>query len=332
MSNIEFYGRFLHTDDGALCDWSGSAVEAGFNGTEVAVCLRHIEGADTDYFNVYIDGSAPQPLTVTAAQERYELAFGLAERYHSVRIEKRTEGPQGGVWAFCGFDFGQGTAAEAPVHKARSIEIVGDSITAGYGNLSANGWGGFKLAEEDVSRTYGRIAADRLDADITVLGWSGNGMYQDLGGNKAPVFSDSNFWRTLAHRADKDWCFETKPDVLVINLGTNDFQANAVTPVEGFAAEYVACYTAFLEKVRALYPDTHVVCAMGVVHYYAVDSIEAVVTARRAAGDENLSVCVMHADAIPESKRWGCDGHPSALTHAAMGAQLAAHIANKMGW
>ena len=250
-----------------------------------------------------------------------------------MRLEKRTEGPQSAVWAFDGFDFGSGAAAPAPARKARFIEIAGDSITAGYGNLSANGWGGgFKLAEEDVARTYGRLAADALDADVTVLGWSGGGIYQDLGGNRSPVFSDGIFWRTLARRDCKDWTFEQKPDVLVINLGTNDFQANVVNPVEGFAEAYVACYTGFLEKVRALYPDTHIVCAAGIIHYYAVESLKAVVAARNAVGDTNVSVCVLNADRVPESKRWGADGHPSTLAHTEMAAQLAAHIASKMGW
>ena len=331
MSNIEFYGRFLHTEDGALFDWSGSAVEGGFKGTAASVRLHHVEGAATDYFNVYIDGSAPRLLAVTADKTAYLLVEGLCDAYHSVRVEKRTEGPQSAVWAFDGFDF-VGEAAEAPARKSRFIEIAGDSITAGYGNLSANGWGGFKLDEEDVSRTYGRIAADRLNAEITVLGWSGGGMYQDLGGTKYPVFSNNIFRRTLSRRDCADWTFERKPDVLVINLGTNDFQANVVNPAEGFAEAYVACFTAFLEEVRALYPETHIVCAAGIIHYYAVESVEAVVAARKAAGDKNLSVCVLNADIVPVSKRWGCDGHPSALSHAEMGAQLAAHIAEKMGW
>jgi lysophospholipase L1-like esterase len=322
----------LHTEDGALFDWSGSAVEGGFKGTAASVRLHHVEGATTDYFNVYVDGSAPRVLVVTAEQTVYPLVDGLTDTYHSVRLEKRTEGPQSAVWAFDGFDFGSGTAAPAPARKASFIEIAGDSITAGFGNLSANGWSGFKLVEEDVSRTYGRIAADWLDADVSVLGWSGAGLYQDLGGTKYPVFSNNIFRRTLSRRDCADWEFDRKPDVLVINLGTNDFQANVVNPVEGFAEAYVACYTAFLEEVRALYPETHIVCAAGIIHYYAVESVEAVVAARKAAGDEAVSVCVLNADRVPVSKRWGGDGHPSALAHAAMGAQLAAHIAEKMGW
>ena len=332
-NTIEFYGRFLKSADGWQFDWSGSTIEAGFNGTKVELQINLVGGATTDYFNVYIDGGEPTLLTVNNAQDWYTLAEDLPKGYHSVRLEKRTEGPQGAICEFVQFDFGRGgKAAPAPTRKARTIEFAGSSNTAGYGNMAANGWTGFKLIEEDVAHSYGKLTADALNANAVILGWSGGGMYQDLGGNKSAVFSDNVFWRTLARKDNKDWTFEQKPDVLVINLGVNDFQANSKKPVAGFAGLFTDSCVQFLKEARKLYPDTHFVFVLGPNSFTPEDAIYAAIDAVAAEGDLNVSYVPLKCDMLPQSERFGADGHPSAKAHAVMAEQLTAHIAQQMGW
>ncbi len=325
-SGMEFYGRFLKSQDGWQFDWSGSAIEAGFFGTEVRFLMRLIDGSDIDYFNVYIDGGDPMLLEVNNMSDHYVLAKGLDEGYHSVRIEKRTEGPRGALCEFLKFDFGDGTVASAPARKMRTIEFFGDSITAGYGNMTTGEQRGFRLIEEDIAHGYAALTAKHLNANALIVAWSGSGMYQELHGLKDPVFSNSHLWRTLAHKSDKDWAFMQEPDAVVINLGTNDFLSGCDTE------QYSICYANFLRTVRKLYPHTHIVCTIGIIGagYHAAHYIKSAIT---NSGIDNVSFLKMHVDLLPNGAGiWGADGHPSAAAHTQMAAQLTEHISARMDW
>ena len=115
--------------------------------------------------------------------------------------------------------------------------------------------------------------------------------------------------------------------MLVINLGTNDFASGC----DG--EQYSICYENFLKELRKIYPDTHIVCTMGIigVGYNANEHIQNAIT---YSGIDNVSFFMMFVDndVVPESEKWGADGHPSAKAHAEMANQLSAHIAEQMGW
>jgi lysophospholipase L1-like esterase len=54
------------------------------------------------------------------------------------------------------------------------------------------------------------------------------------------------------------WNFDTwKPDVVIIELGTNDVAEWPTAPPE---ADFVAAYRAFLTVLHQVYPDAHIFC------------------------------------------------------------------------
>ena len=67
-------------------------------------------------------------------------------------------------------------------NSARKIEIIGDSITAGYGvdDVKENG---FSTATEDVTKTYAYKTAAALQADYSVVAYSGHGIVSGYTGN-----------------------------------------------------------------------------------------------------------------------------------------------------
>lgn len=333
-NNVEVYGRIVESKDGYRFDWSGSTVEGGFKGTAAEMDLRILSGSDVDYFNIYIDGQKVSTLTVKKSETHYVLAEGLSDGYHTVRVEKRTEGNFGAYCEFLGFTFPGGEAAPAPARPTRYIEVMGDSITAAYGNVSPANALGFKLEEEDYANSYAKFTADHFGAYATVLGWSGGGLTRDIVGLREPVFRNDLFWRSAALSVRKNWTFTPKPDVVVINLGTNDFQDAFKALPDGFAEEYSAHYIAFLEEIRKVYPDAHIVCAMGPMTMEPEPYIQAVVKARNDAGDKAVSYCSLSyegADLKPGEK-WGADMHPSVLGHWEMSRKLIAHIEKTLGW
>ena len=138
---VTYIGRFKALSDGRMrCSWSNSTVVAGFEGTGIAVNLS--SSAGEDYVNVSVDDGEPVVLAITNRTERYVLAEGLEPGIHHVRIAKRLEGSKSYL-TFSGFDYLDGTAAPTPAPRERRIEVIGDSITAGYGNDGPDDWCGF---------------------------------------------------------------------------------------------------------------------------------------------------------------------------------------------
>ena len=326
-NNVEFIGRFLKTADGGYSfNWSGSTICAGFKGTEIGINITVSDGT-TDYLNVTIDNNLPDMMTVTSDKRTYLLADGLKNSWHSVTIQKRTEGVQSSVLTFYGFNYLSGKPAYAPARKTRSIEFIGDSITAGYGNMGSYGASGFKLSQENAGKTYGALAAQALNADSTIIAISGAGMYQDLSG-ATDLILPKYYNQTLA----KDFSVQAKwdftknvPNVTVINLGTNDFQSGVNS------GDYYKAYMNFLASVRSNYPNTYIVCAMGPMSILAWQSVCDVVAARTAKGDRKIATCALTLD-TSDTSLWGADGHPSAAGHVKLADKLAVLIREKLGW
>ena len=317
---VRFIGRFFKQADGVYrFNWSASTILAGFEGTGIAVTLRLISGT-VDYFNLRIDGGEAQELKITADTERYVLAEGLEDGMHSVSLEKRSEGSETTV-EFAGFDYGSGRPAAAPPAKKLRFEFVGDSITAGFGNLGTEP--GYRIEEQDAGLTYGAMTAQAFDAEYTIIAASGTGLYQNLGGNTYPNMPANYYDRTLlglsidAQDAANAWDFSRAvPDVMVINLGTNDGASNVKTE------NYSSAYHAFLDEVRTRYPDTFLVCALGPMVLKLQPAVEQVVQQRQQDGDERIVSCIFRFD--EQDGMWGAGGHPTVKGHRQMADELIA--------
>ena len=109
------------------------------------------------------------------------------------------------------------------------------TISAGYGNLGSeqhsnygpdpSGGCHFSTETESASQSYGRLAARTLSAEVSILAASGWGIESDNQGNRSNVLP-LLYARTLGGQASPEWDFSVKPQAVVINLGTNDFNAN----------------------------------------------------------------------------------------------------------
>jgi hypothetical protein len=107
---------------------------------------------------------------------------------------------------------------------------------------------------------------------------------------------------------------QSPPDAVVINIGTND----------GFAAPvFQAKYTEFLERLRAIYPNTAIVALRPFNGVYRTQ-ILAAVSARKVAGDEKVTY-VDTANWITSGTTDYLNGdtvHPSAIGHQKVAARL----------
>lgn len=329
-SDVHFIGRFDSADPaGPRFAWPGSAIYTRFSGTGINVRL---DDAGQNFFAVVVDNGEPQVLA-TGPDQSFPLAAGLPAGEHTVLIEKRTESSLGAV-QFLGFEPTDGAIVPSPAPYARGIELIGDSITCGYGNEGQGPGCGFTADTENEFMAYGAIAARALGAAHVGISYSGIGMYRDYGGStqdQMPV----RFHRTLADDPASAWDFSWTPDVVVVNLGTNDFATGDP------GQPYVDAYLGFVEEVRGRYPDAFILCAVGsmlsdtypqgAMHLTrAKQYAQSVVTARNQAGDAKIGFVDLGEQDAADGL--GCDYHPSVATHEKMAAKLVVAIEDVTGW
>ena len=303
----------------------GSELIVRFEGTALNARLRT---TGEDRIQVVVDGEPGKVLALTKEPALYEIASGLPRGEHVVILHKRTEAFHG-TTQFLGLQIeADAKMLDAP-HASRFIEFIGDSITCGYGNEAANQNEHFKPETSNHYLTYASIASRALGAEHVAVAVSGIRLTEPKGEEGIP----SVYKRV--HLLDRGfaWNFAVgpKPDVVVINLGTNDFARDE--PAEAWWKE--TCMT-FLDFVRSKRPDAHIFLTNGPMMGPGakLDHLRQwnrdIVARRTAAGDAKI-----HALDFPTQNPadgLGADWHPSVKTHEKMAAQLIASIKEATGW
>src|SRR6187402_2437155 len=193
---VRFVGR-VDTEDpnAARFAWSGSGLVARFSGASLAIRL----GGGQEY-TVVVDGVVGPKFVSTGGFD--SLATGLAQGVHEVEVYRRTEAHLGES-SLLGLDVGSGELLAPSAPPKRRLEIIGDSITCGYGNEGADNTCGFTPGTENHYLTYGALAARALGAELSTVAWSGKGVVCNYGDapdsctDPLPTYYD----RTLPNRA-----------------------------------------------------------------------------------------------------------------------------------
>ncbi len=323
-------GRFDLTDPSQpTAEWSGSAMEARFSGTQVSAEI----GQANNYFAVVLDGTV-QPVLTTDGSGTYALASGLAAGEHKVLVFRRDEAfdqPS----SFTGLAFGSGGALlSPPPAPARRIEVIGDSISAGYGVECTNASQHFSAATENEYLAYGSVAARDLGADAHIIAWSGKGLYQNLDGTMTETMPI--LWqRTLPTDPSSMWDpTQWVPDAVVVNLGTNDYGAAGADPTTAFTA----AYTSFVATLRKPYPKAHLFLAVGPMlsgtpYAEVKGAIGSVISTRKSMGDTRVHLVEFPTqDCKSDGSGCGCDYHPNIAEQAAMAKILEGAVTTALGW
>jgi lysophospholipase L1-like esterase len=326
---IRYLGRFDFSNPSRpTAEWSGSAMQVRFSGTSVSVRL----GGSGNYFAVVLDGVVRPVLKTTGAPSDL-IAGGLAPGAHDLLVFRRDEAFDGPT-PFLGFDFAGGQLLPPPPAPAHRIEVVGDSISAGFCDETAGTQAPFSPATENEYLAYGPVTSRSLGADIHVVAWSGKGMYRNLDGTTTetvPILWERTIPTDHASRWDpSQWV----ADAVVINLGTNDYNARGLGPT----TDYQATYLQFVTRLRSVYPGAFLFCAVGPMlggtrYASAKAAITNVISSRKAAGDARLALVEFPTlNCGQGGSQCGCSGHPTVAQHEAMAGILEAAMRTSLAW
>jgi len=326
-SNVLYIGRFNTSDaTGPRSAWSATTIKANFSGTGISANLVSV---GDNWYNVAIDGVVQTPVHAPAGTNGLvALASGLASGNHTIEFVRRTEAYLGDV-QFKGFSVTGGQLLAPPPPSARRIEFIGDSITCGYGDEGIDQYHSFTPQNENAYLAYGPVTARALGADQFVIAWSGKGVIRNY--SDATDMMPSLYLRILPYDTTTLWNpSQWVPQVVVINLGTNDF-ASGVPDKTTFTTGYAN----FVAQIRSQYPSAHIYLALGPMLSgtnltSARDYITTVVNQRTAAGD--AKVHFIEFPVQDGSLGYGEDWHPSVAEQAVMANQLIAQIKTDLGW
>jgi len=222
-----------------------------------------------------------------------------------------------------------GAIVPSPVWTGVRMEIIGDSISCGYGVLGTDAFCPFSADTEAETEAWGALAARELSAAHTTIAWSGLGLYRNYDG----VTTDTMpllYGRAIGDDPESTWDHSFVPDVVVVALGTNDFAGGKGDPGSVFETTYVA----FLEELRSIHPKAHLAVATspmlsGNNRAKLLEYATAAVAARVNAGDANVSL--VDLDEQRELDGYGCNHHPNVVTQRKMAAKLVAHLRARLG-
>ena len=339
---IVYTGRISFTNpDRPAWNYPGVQIMAAFEGTS----LRMIAKPRSGYFMAQIDQAEPFKVAFRGERDSVvTLATALPEGRHLVRLMYVIEGyeffPE-----FWGFVLDEGRQlVEAPLLPSRKIEFIGNSITCGYGNEGLKKEEHFDYATENHYYSYASITARNLQAQHWVVARSGIGAYRNYDGPKTgnpesnmPVqYEYTGYaWKPELRKEptflQEKWDFSRyQPDVVCINLGTNDLS----TPNYDLSLLKQG-YQKLLKMVRQHNPKAKIVFLTGSMLYnqelqLAKQLLDEVTAEAQKAGDKEVYRFDMNH--IDGEAFLGNDWHPNVYQDEKMAGELTPYLRKLMNW
>lgn len=330
LPNLQATGRFQTTAEGMLCcAWSGSQIALRFEGTAVEAVLHdYATGKEGNFIAILIDDAPPATLALKPGTTTYRLAENLSPGEHTLRLFKQTEASVGQI-AFGKIMIENGISIPPAPRPDRRIEFIGDSITCGYGNEAPNETEPFKPSTENHYLSYGQLTARALKAECHVVAWSGEGILRNAQGDIVHPMP-SIYGQILPPQPEPTWDFaQWIPQVVVINLGTNDF----LTGIPD-REKFISTYLSLVEKLNGLYRSPHIFCCLGPMitgeHLAIARSyLQELETRAKEHGIPSLHPLEFN---ILRSDEYGADWHPNLSAHRCMAKTLTEAVQQKMAW
>ena len=294
--NIQYFGRWDKTDPARFTSyWGGAYFKVRFTGSHIKIKLGH----KSNYFVKIDDGPW---LSYKEVQGIIDLTpAGLsAKGLHTISVAQGKDYDY--IFDFQGILLDPGARLVKPVKSNTLIEWIGDSITAGYTDPQAN-----------VS-DYAWVCSEMLHAEHTQIAYPGIDLVSGYHGQGMDVQYKKE--RSFKFAAGKDWKMKSyKPDLIVINIGTNDVN-NHVPP-----AVFQKSYEDFLCYLRKQYPKADIFVMQAFAGSMSAGSMAAV-KSRNRSGDHKIHFITTKGWLQKGKADYTDNIHPSASGHIKVARRL----------
>lgn len=272
---VKYTGRVLNTIDCTWLEQSGCSTEFTVTGRTASVTIAG-DGTQNNSENyrpryaVIVDGEIILDELLSVNEKTVELFSGDTSRTATVKVIQLSEANNGCIGVK---SINVSSDLAVPVsplpQKDLLIEFIGDSITCAYGVEGKNQYESFRTSTENFMKSYAYLAAELLDADYSAVCFSGYGTtsgYTSDGTKNTGSLVQNLYGLCGSTRTGlkEGWSFQPEPDVVFINLGTNDSGYVSKAP-ETRSEEYINDYENFLADVSGHYPSSAIVCTVGIM-------------------------------------------------------------------
>ena len=236
-------GRTIYRDTVRYLGYSASSVSFAFTGKKAQATFlsdpEHFSSEEHAFVAIYINDekNPAKRIELNKSEETILLYESDEEKTVTITIMKYSE-PEYAICGIASITIDSDALLPPPTAKARKIQIVGDSITCGYGVEGSVEDELHRTCTENPTKSYSMLSVQALDADAEIVAWNGKGVISAYIGDDRDTPDDSWLVPMLYDYADagcekqyfrkpkEQWepwdhsLFE--PDLVMVHLGTND--------------------------------------------------------------------------------------------------------------
>ncbi|MDD6313270.1 MAG: GDSL-type esterase/lipase family protein [Firmicutes bacterium] len=257
LDKVVIQGRYEVKDNSVTFDWSGSEIEftadcvgkVSVNVTSEANAYGETDNGvqGLTCFAAFVDGErVKDDIEVDNTTSDIVLAENIEKGVHTFRLARQTNVYES--QAQINSVTLTGELKEQEKNKYY-IEFLGDSYTSGYG-IRGTRSETYRPMLDDATQAYAYLTAKQLGADYQLSAFSGAGFAFGYTKFTIPeVYGYQNWFRDT----EKEYGFDRVPDLLVMNLGTNDVAmvgtGERETVIEGIRDLMNEVYDGYSKKI-----------------------------------------------------------------------------------
>lgn len=348
---VKVSGRTLMEGQVRYLSYSGSEIAFTFIGKRAKICLW-TDGENWDetlkgHMAVYRNDEEIPAMRFQLKEPEaiYTIFESEKEEQVTLRLVRITEaafGKCGVKW----IEIDTEQLLTPPKPKQRKIEIIGDSITCGYGVEAKDDTETFHTAQENCMKSYSMCTAKGLDAEVHLVSWSGIGIISNWVEETATAplddwlmpmlyqYTDASCSRDVLKQPQQEWekwdFTAYQPDLILINLGTNDasYCKDLTQRHQSFQREYER----FLDFVHVKNPQARILCMLGTMDQRLCIDVEQAVREKQAQWGADI-LCYQHlTEQDAREDGIGADSHPSIQTQKKTADVVIEKVKEIMNW
>lgn len=277
---LQYCGRIdRDREDGALMVYPASFVRVRFTGRHIRAVFTNIRAYWTGCMGWILDGKQCRGDLADAGDTVLTLGENLGEGSHELCLFKRMDSCH--MALFHGFLLdGDGRLLDPPPLPERRIEVYGDSVSAGEVSEAVDYCGQpdpeHNGEYSNSYDSYAWITARKLNAQLHDIAQGGIALRDGEGYFNEPdakgmlwMYDKMQYHPSLCQ--PKTWDFAGyRPQLVILAIGQNDSH-----PLDYMAQDYGgrqamewrAAYSGFLDTLRNIYPQAHIICKTTILEH-----------------------------------------------------------------
>ncbi len=346
---VSVSGRTVFRDGVRFLGYSTSSVSFAFRGRQASVQFISDPEAFLPEWKawvaVYINEEKEPSMRFSLSEKEQKITVYSSDTESEVKIKvmKYSE-PEYAVCGIRGIEI-DGELLAPPAKKSRRIQVIGDSITCGYGIEGSVTDEIHDTATENPTKAYAYRTAEALDAELEIVAWNGKGVITSYIGDEdvpkeeswlVPMlyeYTDAGLEKQYFHLPKEQWekwnPEDFVPELVIVHLGTND--ASYTREIAERNRDFSDGYLAFLETIHKKNPSAKLLTMLGIMDRRLCETVKQA-TAFFQEKHPELTAEYIELPEQREEDGLGTFWHPTSAANLRAVECIVPKVKDMMGW